>query len=108
MGTSNMQMKHYDLMQNVNARGSFLVTKLCLPLLLQSYNPHILNVSPPLNMNPHWLKNHVAHTIAKYGMSMCMLGMAEEFHNDGIAINALLPMTDIDIAATRFLGGAGI
>ena len=70
-------------------------SKLCLPYLIEGKNPHILNLSPPLNMNPKWFQNHVAYTMAKYGMSMCVLGMAEEFRNDGIAVNALWPKTGI-------------
>jgi len=68
-------------------------SKVCLPYLRKGRNPHILNLSPPLNMNPVWFKNHVAYTMSKYGMSMCVLGMAEEFRNDGIAVNALWPRT---------------
>lgn len=104
--TALTPMKRYDLMNQVNARGTFLLSKLCQPHLKNSANPHILNLSPPLDMHPKWFKNHVAYTMAKYGMSMCVLGMAEEFKPMGIAVNALWPMTSIDTAAVRnVLGG---
>ena len=104
-GTLATDMKRYDLMNNVNARGTFLVSKLCLPHLLKSKNPHIVNISPPLNMNPFWFKNHVAYTMAKYGMSMCALGMAEEFRENGVAVNAMWPRTAIHTAAIEMLSG---
>lgn len=104
-GTLDTEMKRYDLMQNINTRGTFLVSKICLPYLKKSKNPHILNLSPPLNLAPHWFSNHVAYTIAKYGMSMCALGMAEEFKADGIAVNALWPRTAIYTAAIEMLAG---
>lgn len=107
-GTLGLPMKRYDLMMSINTRGTYLVSKLCLPYLLKSSNPHILNISPPLNMTPHWFKNHVAYTMAKYGMSMCVLGMAEEFRSDGIAVNALWPKTAIYTAAMEMLGGSEI
>ncbi len=98
-------MKRYDLMNGVNARGTFLVSQTCLPHLLKSENPHILNIAPPLDMNPKWFKNHTAYTLAKYGMSMCTLGMAAEFSGK-VAVNSLWPMTSIDTAAVRnVLGG---
>ncbi|WP_017931400.1 SDR family oxidoreductase [Robiginitomaculum antarcticum] len=104
--TALTPMKRYDLMNQVNARGTFLLSKLCQPHLKKSDNPHILNLSPPLEMDSKWFKNHVAYTMAKYGMSMCVLGMAEEFKPMGIAVNALWPMTSIDTAAVRnVLGG---
>lgn len=103
--TENIQMKYYDLMQNVNARGTFLVTKLCLPHLKKSLHPHVLNIAPPLNMKPHWFSAHVAYTIAKYGMSMCVLGMHDEFRPFGIAVNALWPLTTIHTAAIEMLSG---
>lgn len=103
--TLDTDMKRYDLMQNINTRGTFLVSKICLPYLKKSKNPHILNLSPPLNLAPHWFSNHVAYTIAKYGMSMCVLGMAEEFKADGIAVNALWPRTAIFTAAIEMLTG---
>lgn len=98
-------MKRYDLMNGVNARGTFLVSQTCLPHLLKGDNPHIMNIAPPLDMNPKWFKMHTAYTIAKYGMSMCTLGMAEEFRGK-VAVNSLWPMTSIDTAAVRnVLGG---
>jgi citronellol/citronellal dehydrogenase len=104
--TLEVPMKRFDLMFSVNARGTFLCSKLCIPYLKKAENPHILNLSPPLNMDPKWFKNNLAYTIAKYGMSMCVLGMAEEFRKDGIAINALWPRTSIATAAVRnLLGG---
>ncbi|XP_011638942.1 hydroxysteroid dehydrogenase-like protein 2 [Pogonomyrmex barbatus] len=99
------EMKRYDLMNNINARGTFLVSKVCIPYLQKGTNPHIVNISPPLNMNPIWFKNHVAYTMAKYGMSMCVLGMAEEFKSDGIAVNAVWPRTAIHTAAMDMLSG---
>ncbi|KAK8383121.1 hypothetical protein O3P69_011562 [Scylla paramamosain] len=104
-GTLSTPMKKYDLMHQINLRGTYMVSKLCVPHLLKSPNPHILNISPPLNMKPRWFRNHVAYTMAKYGMSMCILGMAEEFKDDGIACNALWPRTAIITAAMEMLGG---
>nr|XP_033339093.1 hydroxysteroid dehydrogenase-like protein 2 [Megalopta genalis] len=104
-GTLATDMKRYDLMNNINARGTFLVSKVCLPYLMKSKNPHIVNISPPLSMKPIWFKNHVAYTMAKYGMSMCVLGMAEEFKQDGIAVNAVWPKTAIHTAAIEMLSG---
>ncbi|XP_076029048.1 hydroxysteroid dehydrogenase like 2 isoform X3 [Oratosquilla oratoria] len=104
-GTLATPMKKYDLMHQINTRGTYLVSKLCVPHLLKSINPHILNISPPLSMSPRWFKDHVAYTMAKYGMSMCVLGMAEEFRQDGIAANALWPKTAIITAAMEMLGG---
>ncbi|XP_070563763.1 hydroxysteroid dehydrogenase-like protein 2 [Ptychodera flava] len=104
-GTLSTEMKRYDLMMDINTRGTFLTSKLCLPHLLNAENPHILNISPPLNLKPTWFANHVAYTMAKYGMSMCVLGMAEEFKADGIAVNALWPLTTIKTAAVSMLGG---
>ena len=97
--TVSTPMKRYDLMHQINTRGTFLVSRTCLPHLQKSDNPHILNLSAPLNMQEKWFKDHVAYTMAKYGMSMCMLGMAEEFRADGIACNALWPRTVIATAA---------
>nr|XP_012234931.1 PREDICTED: hydroxysteroid dehydrogenase-like protein 2 isoform X3 [Linepithema humile] len=96
--TVSTDMKRYDLMNNINARGTFLVSKICIPYLKKSANPHIINISPPLNMKPIWFKNHVAYTIAKYGMSMCVLGMAEELKLDNIAVNAVWPKTGFNDA----------
>jgi len=105
-GTEALEMKRYDLMQDVNTRGTFVVSKACVPHLKGSDNPHVLTLSPPLNMEPRWLKGHVGYTIAKYGMSMCTIGMAEEFRGDGIAFNALWPRTIIATAAVQnLLGG---
>jgi citronellol/citronellal dehydrogenase len=100
-------MKRYDLMQDVNTRGTFLCSKLAIPHLKKADNPHILNLSPPLNLDPRWFANHVAYTMSKYGMSMCVLGMAEELKRDGIGVNALWPRTAIATAAVNnLLGGA--
>lgn len=105
-GTLATPMKRFDLMHQVNARGTFLCSQACLPHLLKGDNPHILNISPPLNLNPRWFKGHVAYTMAKYGMSMCVLGMAEEFRSKGVAVNALWPRTSIATAAVKnLLGG---
>ena len=104
--TEQTQMKRYDLMHSINTRGTFLCTKLCAAHLKKAENPHILNLSPPLNMDPRWFGPHVAYTMAKYGMSMCVLGHAEEFKDDGIAANALWPRTTIATAAVNnLLGG---
>lgn len=104
-GTLETPMKRFDLMHQVNLRGTFLVSKTCLPHLLQADNPHILNISPPLNMDPKWFGPHVAYTMAKYGMSQCVLGMAEEFKGK-VAVNALWPRTTIATAAIQnLLGG---
>jgi citronellol/citronellal dehydrogenase len=105
--TDQTPAKRFDLMFDVNVRGTFLTSQAALPHLRQSAkdgrNPHILNLSPPLSMKPIWFKNHVAYTMAKYGMSMCVLGMAEEFKRDGIAVNALWPRTVIDTAALQMI-----
>jgi len=110
-GTQETPMKTYDLMHSINTRGTYLVSKCCLPYLKESAikgrNPHILNNSPPLSLKPIWFKNHVAYTMAKYGMSMCVLGMAEEFRETGIAVNAIWPKTAIMTAAMEMLGGGG-
>lgn len=105
--TEALDMKRYDLMHGVNARGSFLCSKYALPYLKQADNPHVLMISPPLNMEARWFAPHVAYSMAKFGMSMCVLGMAEEFRRDGIAFNALWPRTTIATAAIQnLLGGA--
>ena len=105
-GTLKTEMKRYDLMNEINTRGTFLVSKTCLPHLMKAENPHILTLSPPLDMKPHWFKNNVAYAIAKFGMSMCTLGMAAEFASKGVAVNSLWPLTAIDTAAIRnVLGG---
>ena len=100
--TEATDMKRYDLMHQVNARGTFLTSKACIPHLKKAANPHVLALSPPLDMSPHWFARHVAYTMAKYGMSMCVLGMAEEFRDDGVAFNALWPRTGIATAAIKF------
>ncbi len=105
-GTLDLSMKRFDLMHSINTRGTFMVSKLCLPYLLKASNPHILNISPPLDMSPIWFSRHVAYTMAKFGMSMCVLGMAEEFRQQGVAVNALWPRTTIATAAIKnLLGG---
>ena len=103
-GTLELPMKRYDLMFDVNVRGTYTVSRACIPYLLEAANPHVLNLSPPLNLNPAWFRDHVAYTMAKYGMSMCVLGMAEEFRAAGIAFNALWPRTVIQTAAITVLG----
>ena len=104
--TTATPMKRYDLMNGVNARGTFMLSQKCHPHLKKSENPHILNIAPPLDMSAKWFKHHTAYTMAKYGMSLCTLGMSEEFKKDGIAVNSLWPMTSIDTAAVRnVLGG---
>ncbi|KGA18045.1 short-chain dehydrogenase [freshwater metagenome] len=107
--TDQTPAKRFDLMFDVNVRGTFLTSQAALPFLRKSAeagrNPHILNLSPPLSMKAVWFKNHVAYTMAKYGMSMCVLGMAEEFKRDGIGVNALWPRTVIDTAALQMIPG---
>jgi len=98
-GTVDLPMKRFDLMFNTNVRGTYMMSRACIPHLQGSSNPHVLNLAPPLNLNPDWFKDHVAYTMAKYGMSMCVLGMAEEFRKEGIAFNALWPRTVIATAA---------
>jgi citronellol/citronellal dehydrogenase len=97
--TLDIPMKRFDLIFSVNVRATFMCSKLCIPHLKKAANPHILNLSPPLSMNPKWFKKHVAYTMSKYGMSMCTLGMSEEFKKDGIAVNSLWPRTLIATAA---------
>ena len=107
--TEKTPAKRFDLMFDVNVRGTFLTSQAAIPHLRESAqqgrNPHILTLSPPLSMKPKWFKNHVAYTMAKYGMSMCVLGMSEEFKRDGIAVNALWPRTAIDTAALAMIPG---
>ena len=100
-GTLSTDMKRYDLMHQINTRGTYLTSKACIPHLKRAANPHVLNLSPPLDMSPRWFGPHVAYTMAKFGMSMCVLGMAAEFKEDGIAFNALWPRTGIATAAIR-------
>lgn len=101
-GTLATDMKRYDLMNQVNARGTYLTSKACIPHLKKAANPHVLMLSPPLDMSSRWFQGHVAYTMAKFGMSMCVLGMAAEFKEDGIAFNALWPRTGIATAAIQF------
>ncbi|HEV7783014.1 MAG TPA: NAD(P)-dependent oxidoreductase [Chitinophagaceae bacterium] len=106
-GTEQTEAKRFDLMQSINVRGTFLVTKACVPHLKRSSNPHILTLSPPINLDPKWFEKHVAYTLTKYNMSMMTIGWAAEFKKDRIAANALWPRTTIDTAAVRnLLGGA--
>jgi citronellol/citronellal dehydrogenase len=105
-GTVATSMKRYDLMHQINTRGTFACSQACVPYLLKAANPHVLNLSPPLDMQEKWFAPHVAYTMAKFGMSMCVLGMAGEFRADGIAFNALWPRTIIATAAVQnLLGG---
>ena len=107
-GTAATPMKRFDLMHQINARGTFACSQACLPYLQKAENPHILTLASPLNMHPRWFKDHTAYTMAKYGMSMCVLGMAEEFREDGIAVNALWPRTVIATAALQLIAGAEV
>ena len=105
-GTLDTEMKRYDLMQSVNGRGTYLLSKKCLPYLLKASNPHILAISPPLNMDAKWFGPHPAYTISKFNMSLCILGFADEFKEQGVAANALWPKTTIATAAIQnLLGG---
>ena len=105
-GTLQTAMKRFDLMHQINTRGTFACSQACLPYLLKAQNPHILNMSPPLNMEAQWFGPHVAYTMAKFGMSMCVLGMAAEFKEAGVAVNALWPRSVIATAAVQnLLGG---
>lgn len=100
-GTLQTEMKRFDLMQQINARGTYVVSRTCIPHLRRAANPHVLMLSPPLDMDPKWFRGHTAHTMAKFGMSMCVLGMAAEFADEGIAFNALWPRTGVATAAIR-------
>jgi citronellol/citronellal dehydrogenase len=106
-GTLDTPMKRYDLMHQINVRGTYLCTQKAIPHLIKSSNPHVLNISPPLHstLSPGWFAPHVAYTMAKYGMSLCVLGMAEEFRSSGVAVNALWPRTTIDTEAIRLIAG---
>jgi citronellol/citronellal dehydrogenase len=107
--TADIEMKRFDLMHQINTRGTFLVTKLALPYLEKAANPHVLMLSPPLDMKAKWFAPHLAYTMAKFGMSFCVLGFAEEFRGPGIAVNALWPRTTIATAAIQnLLGGEKI
>jgi citronellol/citronellal dehydrogenase len=107
-GTLATPMKRFDLMLGVNARGTFACSQAAIPYLRKSANPHVLTLSPPLNLKPAWLKDHVAYTYSKYGMSFCTMGMAEEFRAEGIAFNSLWPRTIIDTAALRMIPGIDV
>jgi len=105
-GTHKTPMKRFDLLHQVNVRATFMATQQCLPYLRQAANPHVLNIAPPLTMDAKWFAPHVAYTMSKYGMSMCVLGMSEELKPEGIAVNALWPKTAIATAAVQnLLGG---
>jgi citronellol/citronellal dehydrogenase len=105
-GTEDLPVKRYDLMQSINSRGTFVVSRACIPHLRKAENPHILTLSPPISLDPKWLRGHIAYTVSKYGMSLLALGFAEEFREDGIASNALWPRTLIATAAVQnLLGG---
>ncbi len=105
-GTVSTPMKRFDLMHQINTRGTFACAQACIPHLKQAANPHILTLSPPLHLQPHWFGPHLAYSLAKFGMSLCTLGLAEELRADGIAANSLWPRTVIDTAAVRnLLGG---
>jgi citronellol/citronellal dehydrogenase len=107
--TEQTEPKRFDLMHDINVRGTFFVTKACIPYLKKSANAHILTLSPPINLNPQWLAGHVAYTMAKYNMSMMAIGWAAEFKKNNIASNALWPKTTIDTAAVRnLLGGEAL
>jgi citronellol/citronellal dehydrogenase len=100
-GTLQTDSKRFDLMHQINTRGTWLVSRACIPHLKKAANPHVLMLSPPLDMNPRWFQSHTAYTMAKFGMSMCVLGMAAEFADEGIAFNALWPRTGVATAAIR-------
>lgn len=104
--TESLETKRFDLMQSINVRGTFLMSQACIPYLKKATNPHILNLSPPLDMNPKWFRAHTAYTLSKYGMSMVVLGLSEELKKYGIGVNALWPKTTIATAAVQnLLGG---
>jgi citronellol/citronellal dehydrogenase len=104
-GTVHTPMKRVDLMFSVNVRAAYACSQACFSHLANAENPHIINMSPPIDLEPRWLQNHVAYTISKYGMTLCTLGMAAEFKSKGIAVNSLWPQTIIDTAALRLVGG---
>ena len=107
--TEQIDMRRYDLIQHINTRGTFVTTRACLPYLRQAANPHVLTLSPPLDLQPKWFAAHLAYSLSKYGMSLCMLGLAQEYRAAGIACNALWPRTTIATAAVEFaLGGAAM
>ncbi len=105
-GTEQIDMKRYDLIQQINTRGTFVTSRACIPWLKRAANPHVLTLSPPLELKPQWFANHLAYSLSKYGMSLCTLGLAEEYRAAGIACNSLWPRTTIATAAVEFaLGG---
>jgi citronellol/citronellal dehydrogenase len=104
-GTLETPLKRFDLMHQVNVRGTFACSQACLPFLLQAVNPHILMLSPPIDLDAQWFKHHTAYTLSKYAMSMCVLGLAAEFRSAGVAVNALWPRTVISTSAIDMLGG---
>ena len=107
--TEQIDMRRYDLIQQINTRGTFITTRACLPYLKLATNPHVLTLSPPLDLKPQWFAPHLAYSLSKYGMSLCMLGLAAEYRTAGIACNALWPRTTIATAAVEFaLGGAAM
>ena len=107
--TEQIEMRRYDLIQQINTRGTFVTSRACLPYLKQAANPHVLTLSPPLDLQPQWFAGHLAYSLSKYGMSLCMLGLAQEYRAAGIACNALWPRTTIATAAVEFaLGGAAM
>jgi citronellol/citronellal dehydrogenase len=106
--TLETPMRRYDLMHQINVRGTFATSQACLPHLMKASNPHILNLSPPLNLQPQWFARTLAYTMSKYGMSMCVLGMAEEFRKAGVAVNALWPRTVIATAALQAIPGGDV
>jgi citronellol/citronellal dehydrogenase len=104
--TEQIDLRRYDLMQQINTRGTFVTSRACLPYLKAAANPHVLTLSPPLDLKPRWFAPHLAYSLAKFGMSLCMLGLAEEYRGAGVACNALWPRTTIATAAVQFaLGG---
>lgn len=107
-GTLGTPMKRFDLMHEVNVRATFACTQACIPHLARSENPHVLVLSPPLSLDPRWLAPHLAYTMSKYGMSLCVIGMAEELREKGIAVNALWPRTVIATSALNLLGGEAL
>jgi len=107
--TEQIDMRRYDLIQQINTRGTFVTSRACIPYLKQASNPHVLTLSPPLDLQPKWFAGYLAYSLSKYGMSLCMLGLAQEYRSAGIACNALWPRTTIATAAVEFaLGGAAM
>ena len=105
-GTEQIEMRRYDLIQQINTRGTFVTSRACIPYLKRAANPHVLTLSPPLDLRPQWFADHLPYSLSKFGMSLCMLGMAQEYRSAGIACNTLWPRTTIATAAVEFaLGG---